>query len=97
MKKSKEVYLRENHLLGEFLKEQKIIKKFYANIREFINYSDEFWDDTRKCNKVEQWIVVAFAWRHTKEGYGFWQDINNRFLKHLKSQTKHGRQETTKG
>lgn len=83
MKKTESEFNDENRIFGFFLSKENMVKKFYKNVAPFDKLSNGGWETTRKTREIKLWITLAFVWRETSEGFGFWQEINNKFLTYL--------------
>lgn len=76
------------------------INQLYALFRDFLNseekLSEKFWYNITKqgryidipslCtwNDADMLVYKAFEWKHTKEGFEFWADVNGRWTEFLK-------------
>ena len=70
-----------------FLKEEGVYSEWIYNIYEQHPTSDiHFWECTLKSmfnekRKCAQCINYAFCWTTTRQGYDFWDGINNKWTK----------------
>ena len=84
MKKTESKFNNELHEFALFMGSKKAIrKKFEVNLMDW-KQKEEHWIDSQKRNDLNKWLVVAFPWRKTPEGFEFWQDVNNKFLQFIK-------------
>ena len=59
----------------EFLKKNKILEQYLSNLYIPIDLNEH----------PEDYINRAFYWDDTKEGFDFWRDIHEKWLKELKN------------
>ena len=59
-----------------------IAEKFEANFRA--QHTDSFAKFITECGSKEEAVGAAFFWAETPEGYHFWEEVDNLWLKFLK-------------
>jgi len=65
----------------EFLKDNNIYDQFIYNLK---NYNSISLDDYCYKIYITSYILDAFSWKHTKEGYDFWDEMSDKWIKYLK-------------
>ena len=75
-------------LLARFLKQKSIYKTFLNYGNEFLNKNNGITFDNNHINNLSDFLLVlvnyqpqrllsVFPWRATKEGFNYWDDMNN--------------------
>lgn len=77
-------------LIIEFLNKQNILKPFEENLIKYKELSlDKYILDFYKKNpSMNDFILASFYWRNTKEGYDFWEIINDNYFAFLANREK---------
>lgn len=76
---------REKHVFETFLKGKRLKKKFEERQIQH-EMVEGYFVSMQERNPAKRWIELGIIWRHTPEGFLFWQKINNEWHKFL---TKH--------
>ena len=78
------------NLVIEFLNEQNILKPFEENLIKYkelslVEYIFDFYNENPS---MDYFILASFYWRNTKEGYCFWEIINDNYFAFLANREK---------
>src|SRR3990172_7489567 len=76
MKESEKIFFAWNFI--EFLKEYNSDKQFLADLKKEKEEFEMF------SEKPKHWIRSAFTWSRTKEGFDFWDELDNLWQNKLK-------------
>ena len=78
------------NLIIEFINEQNILKPFEENLIKHKELSlDKYILDFYKKNSyMNDFILASFYWRNTKEGYCFWEIIDDKYFAFLTNKEK---------
>ena len=73
------------NLVIEFLNEQNIFKPFEDNLikNKELNLDKYIFDFYNENLSMDHFILASFYWRNTKEGYCFWEIINDNYFAFL--------------
>lgn len=77
-------------LIIEFLNKQNILKPFEENLIKYKELSLDKYilDFYKKKSSMNDFILSSFYWRNTKEGYCFWNTINDNYFTFLANREK---------
>lgn len=78
------------NLVIEFLNEQNILKPFKENLikHKGLSLDQYLFDFYEKNSSMNDFILSSFYWRNTKEGYCFWEIINDNYFAFLANREK---------
>ena len=66
----------------EFLEAEGVTEKFINAIHNDI-FGDDVGQDRFKVDEKRDYITYAFVWVNSKEGWYFWNNINNKWQEYL--------------
>lgn len=67
-----------------FLKKRGLYKKYKTNLYTFRKkFHDDYFFNLTKHERAEHFIVNAFIWDKTEEGFYFWKNANEKWKIHL--------------
>ena len=78
------------NLVIEFLNEQNILKPFEENLikHKELNLDKYILDFYEENPSMDHFILASFYWKNTKEGYCFWEIINDNYFAFLANREK---------
>lgn len=77
-------------LIIEFLNKQNILKSFEENLikHKELSLDKYIYCFYKKNSSMNDFILASFYWRNTKEGYCFWNTINDKYFSFLANREK---------